>query len=89
MPTSVLVHFDNGEEVKEPWDGQGRWVEFKYRRPEKIVWAKVDPDSILAIDINWNNNSKTTEPASAPIWKYTLKVLFWFQNILQLAAITG
>lgn len=89
MPTSVLVHFENGEEVREPWDGQSRWVEFKYRRPEKVLWAKVDPDNVLAIDINWNNNSKTTEPASAPIWKYTLKFLFWFQNILQLVAITG
>jgi len=89
MPTSVLVHFENGQEVREPWDGQSRWAEFKYRRPEKIVWAKVDPDTVLAIDINWNNNSKTTEPSSAPIWKYTLKFLFWIQNILQLAAITG
>jgi hypothetical protein len=89
MPTSVLVHFENGQEMREPWDGQSRWVEFKYRRPEKILWAKVDPDTVLAIDINWNNNSKTTEPASAPIWKYTLKFLFWLQNILQLAAITG
>ena len=89
MPTSVLIHFDNGDEVREVWDGQSRWVEFKYKRPEKIVWAKVDPDTVLTIDINWMNNSCTTEPASAPIWKYTVKFLFWLQNVLQLAAIIG
>ncbi len=89
LPTSVLVHFDDGEEVREQWDGQSRWAEFKYRRPEKILWAKIDPDTVLVIDINWNNNSKTTEPPTAPIWKYTLKFLFWLQNVLQLAATVG
>jgi hypothetical protein len=89
LPTSVLVHFDNGQEVREQWDGQSRWVEFKYRRPEKILWATVDPDTVLVIDINWMNNSKTTEPPTAPIWKYTLKFLFWLQNAFQLAAIVG
>jgi hypothetical protein len=89
LPTSVLVHFDNGQEIREQWDGQSRWVEFKYRRPEKIVWATVDPDTVLVIDINWMNNSKTTEPPTAPIWKYTLKFLFWLQNAFQLAAILG
>jgi hypothetical protein len=89
LPTTVLVHFDNGQEVREPWDGQSRWVEFKYRRPEKILWAKVDPDTTLIIDINLNNNSKTTEPVRAPIWKYTLKFLFWFQNALQLSGMIG
>jgi hypothetical protein len=58
-------------------------------RPEKIVWATVDPDTTLVIDINLNNNSGTTEPAAAPVWKYTIKFLFWFQNILQLGGMIG
>ncbi len=89
LPTSILVHFDNGQEVREPWDGQSRWIEFKYRRPEKISWAKVDPDTIMVIDMNLNNNSKTTEPARTPFWKYTVKFLFWLQNLLQIGAIAG
>jgi hypothetical protein len=89
MPTSVLVHFDNGQEVREPWDGQSRWVEYKYRRTEKILWAQVDPDSTLVIDVNLNNNAKTTETTDAPFWKYTLKILFWFQNLLQLGGMIG
>jgi len=64
-------------------------VEFKYLRPEKIVWATVDPDTALVIDKNWNNNSRTTESIVAPIWKYTVKFLFWFQNVLQLGGMIG
>ena len=82
LPTAILVHFDDGQEIREPWDGQSRWVEFKYVRHQKPVWAKVDPDTALVIDINLNNNSKTFEPPRAPIWKYTFKFLFWLQNML-------
>ena len=89
LPTSVLVHFENGDEIREPWDGQGRWTEFRYRRPEKIAWAIVDPDTALVIDVNFNNNSKTMEPARAPIWKYTIKFLFWIQNFLSLGSMIG
>jgi hypothetical protein len=87
MPTSVLVHFDNGQEVREPWDGQSRWVEFNYQRPEKIAWAKVDPDTVMVIDVNLNNNSRTMEPDRTPIWKYTVKFLFWLQHLLQVGSI--
>lgn len=89
LPTSVLVRFDNGDEIREPWDGQGRWTEFRYRWPEKIAWAMVDPDTALVIDVNFNNNSKTMEPERAPIWKYTVKFLFWIQNVLSLGSMIG
>jgi hypothetical protein len=87
MPVDVLVHFDNDKEVREHWDGKDRWKQFKYTGTEKIVWAKVDPDDVLAIDININNNSQTTEPTTQPIWKYTVKFLYWIQNILQYSSI--
>jgi hypothetical protein len=83
MPVDVLIHFDNGKEVREHWDGQARWKEYKYTGTDKAVWAKVDPDDVLTIDINQINNSKTTEPVRQPIWKYTVKFLYWVQNILQ------
>ncbi|MGB2867064.1 MAG: M1 family metallopeptidase [Bacteroidota bacterium] len=87
MPVDVLVHFDSGKEVRERWDGEARWKDFKYRGTERILWAKVDPDEVLAIDINTINNSKTQVPPTAPVWRYTAKFMFWVQNLLQTAAI--
>jgi len=89
IPVSVLVHFDNGNEVLEEWDGVTRVVEYTYRRPEKVLWAKVDPEGILALDADIMNNSKSLVPAAAPIWKYTTKLMFWFQNVLQTFAVLG
>ncbi|MFH0992491.1 MAG: M1 family metallopeptidase [bacterium] len=89
MPVDILLHFDSGREVRESWDGKNRFKEFKYIGTEKLVWAKVDPDQVLLIDVNTINNSITTESKAAPAWKYALKFMFWFQNFLQLAAIIG
>lgn len=87
MPLDVLVHFENGTETREHWDGQDRWKQFKFFGHQKVEWAKVDPDEVLAIDINLNNNSKTLEPGTQPIWKYSAKFFFWIQNILQYSSL--
>ncbi len=87
MPVDVLVHFDDGKEIREHWDGQARWKKLTYSGPKRAIWAKVDPDNVLAIDINLNNNSETNEPVSQPIWKYTVKFLYWMQNILQYSSL--
>ncbi len=83
MPVDVLVHFEGGTEVREHWDGQARWKEFTYTNEHEVDWAKVDPDNVLAIDVNVNNNSRTNDRITQPIWKYTVKFLYWVQNILQ------
>ena len=83
MPVEVLIHFDNGAEILEKWDGKSRTKEFAYERPEKIVWAQIDPEKKIMIDINFHNNSLTTKPKKAVIWKYALKFLFWLQNAMQ------
>lgn len=87
MPVDVLVHFNDGKEVREHWDGQARWKKYSYTGTNRAVWAKVDPDNVLAIDVNVNNNSKTSDPLTQPIWKYTVKFLYWVQNIIQYSAI--
>ncbi len=83
MPIEVLIHFDNGDEVLEIWDGKSRTKEFSFERAEKIEWAKVDPDEKIKIDINLLNNGKTVEPETKVAWKYMVNFLFYLQNLLQ------
>jgi hypothetical protein len=87
MPVDVLIHFEDGKQVREHWDGQARWKQYTYTGLNKADWAKVDPDNVLAIDINVNNNSKTMEPISQPVWKYTVKFLYWMQNVIQYSSL--
>ncbi len=83
MPVEVLVKFSNGDEVLETWDGKARTIDFSYERPEKILWAKIDPGNKILIDINLMNNSLTTEPQKSTAWKIALKFLWVLQNMMQ------
>ena len=83
LPTEVLIHFEDGQEVLKEWDGKARTFEFTFLTNSKIAWAKVDPDHKVQMDVNFANNSITLEPETNPIWKYSVKFLFWLQNIIQ------
>jgi hypothetical protein len=82
VPQDVLIHFEDGEEVLEKWDGKARTFDFTYHKPNKIEWVKVDPYNKIWIDVNMVNNSLTTQPQTTSIWKYATKVLFWAENMM-------
>ena len=83
MPVAVRVHFDNGKEQTLLWDGKARQQTFTLRQKAKVEWATVDPEHKIYMDTNFNNNSLTLEPSSAPAAKYATKFLFWVENWMQ------
>ncbi|MBN2756159.1 MAG: M1 family metallopeptidase [Bacteroidales bacterium] len=83
MPVEILIHFENGREVTKYWDGKERAIEFKFKSGSKIDWAKIDPENKILIDVNLANNSYKINKETKPIKKYTVKFLFWLQNIIQ------
>ncbi len=87
MPVEITVHFENGKEVKEYWNGKSSTYNLIYNRKAKVEWAQIDPKTKLLIDMNINNNSYTLKPRKAPYIKWTVKFLFWVQNVIQFFAI--
>ncbi len=69
FPVDVEIKFNNGEKVREHWDGQGRWVRYSYQKKAKLESAEVDPDHKIQFDRNEFNNSKTMEANGAPARK--------------------
>ncbi len=67
MPEEILVHFDDGLDTLIVWDGKDRTFDLRFDKPQKVVWAKVDPEYKIYMDINFNNNSYTTRPAKGSI----------------------
>jgi hypothetical protein len=82
MPVEILVHFDNGKDTLINWSGRERTFDIRFDKPEKVVWAKVDPDNKIYIDVNFNNNSYTTKPENTPFKKYMTKFIFWVENLI-------
>jgi hypothetical protein len=82
LPVDVLVHFTNGEEVLEKWDGKARYKDFKYTGYREIQWIKIDPEFKIRMDINYINNSRTIEPQKAPLHRLINKITSFVQFFL-------
>jgi hypothetical protein len=86
MPVQVEIRFDNGEKIREHWDGQSRWTRFSYQKKAKVVSAEIDPDHTVQIDRNNFNNSYTVEPNGKPAHKLANYWLFLTQVVSQALA---
>jgi hypothetical protein len=64
FPVEIEVRFDDGEKIREHWDGRDRWVRFTYQKKAKLVSAEVDPDHKVPLDRDYFNNSRRVEPGT-------------------------
>jgi aminopeptidase N len=71
FPVETEIKFDNGESVREQWDGRDRWVRYDFRKKAKIESVEIDPDHKIYLDRNDYNNSYLSDPNGAPANKVT------------------
>ncbi len=83
FPVEIEVIFENGETVRESWDGQELWKKLRYTKPTRLVSATVDPDGKIPLDVNLTNNSKTLEKQTLGVNKISSRTLFWLQFLLE------
>jgi len=74
LPVEVLVHFKNGSEAVESWDGKSRYKDFRYEGRGKVDWVKIDPDYKIVMDVNYINNSMTLDPDRVPVKRISGKL---------------
>lgn len=83
LPVEVLLKFENGEEVREVWDGKAQWKLFSFTKPSRLAFAAVDPDHNILLDVNYANNSRRLNPTPGfPATKWASKWMVWFQDFL-------
>ncbi|MFQ5632690.1 MAG: M1 family aminopeptidase, partial [bacterium] len=82
FPVEVELVFDGGEKIRETWDGQDLWKNFRYTKPAKLVSATVDPEHKIIIDVNYTNNSRSVKSHSAGANKLATRLLFWMQFLM-------
>lgn len=84
LPVDVLIHFNNGEEIMENWDGKSRFKDFEYSGTRKIDWVKIDPEFKIRMDINYVNNSITDNPDQIPVRKLTNRLISFMQFFISI-----
>jgi aminopeptidase N len=87
LPVEVLIHFSDGHEVTEKWDGKSRTKDFSYSGKYKVLWAKIDPEYKITMDVNYINNSMTVEPDRIPERKLTDKLITFIQFLMNFLSI--
>lgn len=84
LPVEILVHFTDGSEIREKWDGKARFRDFVYEGSRKIEWVKIDPDFKIRMDVNLVNNSLTTEPYHTPMRRLMDKFFVLLEFVLSM-----
>ncbi len=82
LPVEVLIHFNNGSEVHESWDGRNRYKDYSYEGRGEVEWAKIDPDYKIVMDVNYINNSMTLDPDRVPVRRLSGKLATLIQFLL-------
>ncbi len=59
FPVKLEVGFEDGSKEQAAWDGKDRWTRFSWDKPSRAVYAQIDPDRNILLDVNSFNNSYT------------------------------
>jgi hypothetical protein len=83
LPVEVLLVFEDGTELRDRWDGMDRWKLYVEEKPSKLLYAAVDPERKLLLDLYYTNNTKLLESKAAlPARKWGSKWMIWLQDFL-------
>jgi Peptidase family M1 domain len=86
FPVDAAIQFENGEMVRQHWDGRDRWARFTYDRNSTIACAEIDPERQVLLDRNFFNNSYAVEEDKQAVHKLANIWTFLSQWLEQLAA---
>jgi len=84
FPVEAVVKFDNGETIRERWDGKERWVRHVYRKKAQLESVAIDPDYRVRLDSDFLNNSHVTNSHSAATHKIAAYWMFLTQLLAQM-----
>ena len=82
FPQEILITYQNGNTELRKWDGKSE--EYKVRCAQPIKSVQLDPSFKNRMDLNFVNNQLSVDPPSTFLAKYSLKSVFWFQNMFSM-----
>ncbi|MGB8656415.1 MAG: M1 family metallopeptidase [Candidatus Zixiibacteriota bacterium] len=82
IPVDVVAEFENGQKMKEVWDGQERWHKIEMETDSEMRSAVIDSEDKLVLDINVDNNSMATRSCDSVMMKLSAECLFYLESLM-------
>jgi len=82
LPVEVLLRFEGGRTHRARWDGEARWKRYRVASGPRLIEAMVDPDEKLLLDVDRTNNGRRTEDDERAASRWTVRAVFWVQNMI-------
>lgn len=82
IPTEVLVTFEDGSTLIEPWDGLESTVTFSYPDRPPVSSALVDPERKILVDLQWVDNGLARRMQVESWLAVAVRLLYQVQNAL-------
>jgi hypothetical protein len=83
FPVTAEIKFDNGETIREKWDGVGRWKRYVYLKKARVTSVEIDPQHEITMDRDYLNNSIAAEAHRGAILKIATHWTFLTQFFAQ------
>jgi len=85
LPVEVKIAFADGQEILKKWDGRERHHEIELQSSSPVEVVIIDPEGKNHLDINFNNNSRTSLPQADAVFKLQTRIFFCIESVLQWA----
>jgi hypothetical protein len=83
LPVEVKIVSTDGRKFFEQWDGRGRHHQIELRSSSPIEVVVIDPERKNHLDVNFNNNSKTSLSQADTIFELQTRIFFCLESLLQ------
>jgi len=87
-PVDVELRFAGGRVERRRWDGRDSWIRYRITGPE-LLEVVVDPERKCLLDVDLLNNGLSTHADEAPARRWSHRLRFLAQNVLELFALLG
>lgn len=82
VPTEVLVTFEDGTTILEPWDGGQEEHTFTYPDGPEVRSAEVDPERRVLVDLRWADNGLSRRVYTADWLAVAARLVYYVQNAM-------
>jgi len=82
MPVEILLRFEGGRQYHAHWDGEARWKRFRVQSGPRLLEAVVDPEEKILLDVDRTNNGRRTQDDPRAATRWTVRAVFWVQNMI-------